>query len=180
MTTTGGLGTDTGMSTTTVTGLWCGARGGDEAGAADGVTVASEPSGGVVAGVGATDGVTGVLGELAVPDPPLPAAPVLSVEPVVPGCGTTMTEPLGGCTVPVRYGLAAAWWADGETTACEPMTTTLTVAAVVMATSDAAVTIVFVDVAASAEGRCNAAGTFTTRHLPLQLGRAFRHGISTH
>jgi hypothetical protein len=46
------------------------------------------------------------------------------------------------------------------------MMTTLTVAAVVIPTSDTAATMVFVEVAASAPGRCSAAGTFTALHLP--------------
>jgi hypothetical protein len=56
------------------------------------------------------------------------------------------------------------------------MTTTLTVAAVVTPTSEIAATMVFVEVAANAEGRWNAAPSFTALTPP---GWAFRHGIRT-
>jgi hypothetical protein len=76
--------------------------------------------------------------------------------------GTTISglpPPAGG--VEPKYDPATGRCEAGDTTALDPTTITLTVAAVAMPTNEAAATRVLVEVAASAEGRCNPAPSFT-------------------
>ena len=86
--------------------------------------------------------------------------------------GTTINGlPAPAAGVDPRYEPATGWCDAGGTTALEPTTITLTVAAVAMPTKEAAATKIFVEVAASAEGRCNPAPSFTAVAPPWQALR---------
>jgi hypothetical protein len=76
--------------------------------------------------------------------------------------GTTISVlPLPAGGVEPKYEPATGWRDAGDTTALEPTTIRLTVAAVAMPTKEAAATIVLAEVAASAVGRCDPAPSFT-------------------
>ncbi len=82
--------------------------------------------------------------------------------------GTTISglPPPAGDVEP-KYEPATGGCEPGETTALEPTTITLTVAAVAMPTKEAAATKILVEVAASAEGRCSPAPSLTAVAPPL-------------
>ena len=102
----------------------------------------------VTVGVGLTDGV----------DPPEGAELCCF--------GTTMSELPPDWVGEPKLAPAAGWCEGGETTAFEPMTITLTVAAVVSPTNEIAATRVLTGVAAKAPGRWNAALSFTAATPP--------------
>ena len=66
-----------------------------------------------------------------------------------------------------KPGPGAACWLGGLTTALEPKTTTVAVAAVVTPTRQAAVIVTLVEVAASIVDRCVPAHSFMAGHLPV-------------
>lgn len=180
----GGLGDGDGLGLCDGFGEWlgcgCVTTGGDDAAGPLGLTdgcggwegVASWPEGAVggtgtgkktgngvrcvgAGGAGVGDGVTDGCGE----------CDACFVRGLWPGTTTTGVPCVPGNVE--KPGPGAACCVDGVTTAFEPKTTTVAVAAVVTPTRQAAVIVTLVEVAASTVDRCVPAHSFTAGYLPV-------------